>query len=122
MSFQITPTIQSFMEKIIEKTQSENPKWGKVFEECFLNTLETTIQRNPDGTSFVLTGDIPAMWLRDSSAQLRPYMLLAKMDEEVYQLIKGLVTLQFRNIHHDPYANAFNREANGKDTRMIIQR
>lgn len=114
MSFQITPTIQSFMEKIIEKTQSENPKWGKVFEECFLNTLETTIQRNPDGTSFVLTGDIPAMWLRDSSAQLRPYMLLAKMDEEVYQLIKGLVTLQFRNIHHDPYANAFNREANSK--------
>lgn len=114
MSFQITPTIQSFMDKIIQKTQSENPKWGKVFEECFLNTLETTIQRNPDGTSFVLTGDIPAMWLRDSSAQLRPYMLLAKMDEEVYQLIKGLVTLQFRNIHHDPYANAFNREANGK--------
>lgn len=114
MTFQITDTIRAFMDTIIEKTQADNPKWGKVFEECFLNTLETTIKVNPDGTSFVLTGDIPAMWLRDSSAQLRPYMLLAAMDEQVYQLIKGLVTLQFRYIHHDPYANAFNQEANGK--------
>lgn len=114
MPFQVTKTVQEFMNLIIEKTQRDNPKWGQVFKECFLNTLETTIMRNPDGTSFVLTGDIPAMWLRDSSAQLRPYMLLADMDEEIYQTIKGLVTLQFRYIHHDPYANAFNQEANGK--------
>lgn len=114
MTFQVTDTIKTFMQEIITKTQADNPKWGKVFEECFLNTLETTIKINPDGTSFVLTGDIPAMWLRDSSAQLRPYMLLASLDEQVYQLIKGLVTLQFRYIHHDPYANAFNQEPNGK--------
>lgn len=111
---QLSHTVTEFIQTIITKTQQDNPKWGKVFEECFLNTLETTIARNEDGTTFVLTGDIPAMWLRDSSAQLRPYMLLAAMDDQIYDMIKGLVTLQFRYIHHDPYANAFNQEANGK--------
>lgn len=114
MSFQLTETVYTFMNEIIEKTKSENEKWGQVFEECFLNTLETTVKINEDGTTFVLTGDIPAMWLRDSSAQLRPYLLLANMDEQIYQMIKGLVTLQFRYIQHDPYANAFNQEASGK--------
>lgn len=114
MAFEPSQQVVQFMEMIIEKTQHENPKWGKVFKECFLNTLETTIQENEDGTYFVLTGDIPAMWLRDSSAQVRPYILLAQKDETIYQMLKGLIELQFRYICHDPYANAFNRYNNHK--------
>ena len=59
-------------------------------------------------TVYVVTGDIPAMWLRDSAAQLRPYIFLAKENEEVRELIAGLVRRQFFCICIDEYANAFN--------------
>ncbi|MDO4431695.1 MAG: glycoside hydrolase family 125 protein [Aerococcaceae bacterium] len=114
MKLTLSPKVYEFIEEIVHKTQADNPKWGDVFKKCFLNTLETTIEMNADGTTFVLTGDIPAMWLRDSTAQVRPYLLLATMDQQIYEMIAGLVELQFRYIHHDPYANAFNQTANGK--------
>ena len=66
-----------------------------------------------DGTTFVVTGDIPAMWLRDSSAQVRPYVPLAAQDAEVRRMIKGLVQRQASYILIDAYANAFNCEPNG---------
>ena len=56
---------------------SQRPKAARMFAACFPNTLQTTTTRMDDGTTFVLTGDIPAMWLRDSSAQVRPYLTLA---------------------------------------------
>lgn len=78
----------------------------------FANTLLTTVNRHQDGTTFVLTGDIPAMWLRDSTAQVRPYLVVAKEDSDIGDMIAGLVEKQLSYINLDPYANAFNEEAN----------
>ncbi len=61
----------------------------------------------------MLTGDIPAMWLRDSAAQLRPYLLLCKDDPGLQDVLIGVLHRQLEYVVLDPYANAFNREANG---------
>ena len=109
----ISEKTKLFMDDIERLAQTKNPKWAEIFKHCFTNTLETTVKPQADGTTYVLTGDIPAMWLRDSVAQVRPYLFLAKEDEEVRAMITGLVRRQMDFITKDPYANAFNEEANG---------
>ncbi len=66
----------------------DRPKLADMFEQCLSNTWNTTIKRNKDGTTFVITGDIPAMWLRDSAAQVRPFLILAAEDEEIADMMK----------------------------------
>ncbi|MDI9485836.1 MAG: glycoside hydrolase family 125 protein [Bacillota bacterium] len=85
---------------------------AKVFRNTFSDTLENTVEELPDGSVFVVTGDIPAMWLRDSAAQFRPYLVLK--DGRIEEIIRGIIKRQFFYINHDPYANAFNREENGR--------
>ena len=114
MAMPVSTELKKYMEKICEQARAVNPRWAEVFHECFLNTLETTIERLEDGTTFVVTGDIPAMWLRDSTAQVRPYLVLAKEHEDIYDMIAGLVERQFGYILIDPYTNAFNKEPNGQ--------
>jgi uncharacterized protein len=89
------------------------PDLADLFASCFLNTLETTVELLDDGTTFVVTGDIPAMWLRDSSAQVMPYVPLAAGDADVRRLVRGLIQRQAQYICIDPYANAFNRSPAG---------
>ena len=104
------------MVSLIEEVKSlfpDDPKTQRMFEKCFSNTYETTIRSQKDGTTFVITGDIPAMWLRDSTAQVRPYLLLAEVDTNMADLIEGVIAKQISYINHDPYANAFNEESNG---------
>lgn len=86
----------------------DQPHLAAIFENGFSNTLHTTIQRMPDGMTFVITGDIPAMWLRDSAAQVRPYLVLASEDADLADMIEGLVRKQLACVLLDPYANAFN--------------
>ena len=84
------------------------PGLWEMFRQCFMNTIETTVQQSC-GDTFVITGDIPAMWLRDSTAQVLHYLRFADQ-KEVAEMIEGLISRQADCIHRDPYANAFNRE------------
>lgn len=102
--------------KLIDKVRevfTNDKRMVELFENCITNTLDTTVKRLEDGTTYVLTGDIPAMWLRDSTAQVRPYLIAAASDKEISDLISGLVRRQFFYIGVDPYANAFNQEPDG---------
>ena len=104
------------LQKLIHKVEeafAEDPAMVELFINCFSNTLDTTVKKMEDGTTHVITGDIPAMWLRDSVAQVRPYLVAAAEDQEISDLLAGLSRRQFFFVNHDPYANAFNQEENG---------
>ncbi len=89
-----------------------NPKLRWMFENCFPNTLDTTVHfgkdENGNPRTFVYTGDIHAMWLRDSGAQVWPYLRLAGKDEHLREMLEGVVRCQLSLVCIDPYANAFN--------------
>lgn len=109
---QIPKSLTALIEKV-EKTFPDDEKLHKLFVNTFLNTYTTTLQQNGNDRTFVITGDIPAMWLRDSTAQVRPYLLAAD-DPEIERLLAGVLKQQIEFVLLDPYANAFNKESNGK--------
>ena len=102
------------IEEVIDDVTSQltNPKLSWMFRNCFPNTLDTTVHYREDGDgapdTFVYTGDIHAMWMRDSGAQVWPYVPFAAQDEGLRKMIAGVINRQFYSICLDPYANAFN--------------
>lgn len=89
---------------------------------CFLSTVETTVQPLEDGRYFVVTGDIPAMWLRDSSVQVANYIPYAAHDASVQAILRGVIAKQADDVCIDAYANAFNACANGNGFQDITHR
>src|SRR5688572_11601825 len=97
------------------KKNVSNKELGWLFENCFPNTLDTTVDfeiKNGKPDTYVITGDIDAMWLRDSTAQVWPYLQFIKQDKKLQELIAGVINRQTFFILKDPYANAFYKDEN----------
>ena len=98
-------------DEVTLKLQGSYPELASFFKGCFLNTIETTVTKLDDGGYFVITGDIPAMWLRDSAAQLTHYIRYANEDEELKAIIRSVIERHAQFVCLDPYSNAFNAVA-----------
>ena len=103
------------MQKRAEKYSAliKDNKLCTLYKNAYMHTAKTALEKCDDGTYFVLTGDIPAMWLRDSAAQVTHYIPISD-DNGVGEIIEGVIRRQLMYIEIDPYANAFNKTANGK--------
>ncbi|MDY2936883.1 MAG: glycoside hydrolase family 125 protein [Fusicatenibacter sp.] len=100
-------------QKLEDYYRENYPALAPLAKQCFLNTMETTVKQLEDGSYFVITGDIPAMWLRDSAAQVRPYVRFAPEDPKLQKILEGVIAKQAEMVCADPYANAFNEGPNG---------
>ena len=111
------PTTRTFRSEAVERAIADaaaritHPYLRQMFINCYPNTLDTTIDyrqlEDGDDDTFVITGDIPAMWLRDASAQVKPYLRFAREDEHLRHMLRGVVRRALRCLLIDPYANAF---------------
>ena len=106
-----------FVSRAVEEEIAEvsklltNPKVRWMFANCYPNTIDTTVHFRYDDEgrpeTFVYTGDLSAMWLRDSGAQVWPYLHLANKDPKLRDMLKGVIRMQMIQIVRDPFANAF---------------
>ncbi len=106
---EVTPTLVAAADRVRATIGVEV---GDRVERALVRTLRDTITLDDDG-AFVITGDIPAMWLRDSTTQMTPYLRFVADDAVLADLLWAVVRRQLRLVEHDPYANSFNREPNG---------
>lgn len=107
----VSPAVEKTIQEVKKSIQSKELAW--LFENCFPNTLDTTVDYeliNNEPDTYVITGDIDAMWLRDSTAQVTPYISLAAGDEKLKKLLVGVINRQVKNVLKDPYANAFYKD------------
>ncbi len=108
--------VSDSVESLIKSVSSSiaDPELAWLFANCLPNTLDTTIDHRIDADgrpdTYVITGDIAAMWLRDSAAQVWPYLPLTRTDPAMRTLIAGVINRQADGILLDPYANAFYRD------------
>ena len=112
----LSTSVELLIKEIKQNIKNKELAW--LFENCFPNALDTTIDFHFEGTTnkrpdtFIIAGDIDAMWLRDVSIQIHPYLPLIKDDLKLRQLVEGLLLRQFLCIQRDPYANAYYKNFN----------
>ncbi len=113
------PGARRFTSAVVEQTiervsaRLADPELAWLFANCYPNTLDTTVfsgtlDGKPD--TYIITGDIDAMWLRDSAAQVWPYLPLMREDRALQQMVLGVIYRHARCVRLDPYANAFYRD------------
>ncbi|KIW46781.1 uncharacterized protein PV06_02418 [Exophiala oligosperma] len=101
------------VESLIEDmtSQMQDKDLARMFENCFPNTLDTTVKwfNHSDDTcqSFIIAGDMDAAWLRDNLWQIQAYKSLLRTDGSIRKLWQGVITLHTRWIAKAPYANSF---------------
>ena len=105
----IPDCVNKRMDEYCKKIEKTSQKLASLYRNCYPNTLETATEFLDDGSIFVLTGDIPAMWLRDSTAEVSHYIPLAKDNKDIAEIIEGVIRKQRKYIEIEPYANAFKR-------------
>lgn len=110
----IPTVLTDYAASLEEKTKKTYPALAPAAAKCYLNTIETTVKQCDNGDYFVITGDIPALWLRDSAAQLRPYAPHLKNSEELRNIFKGVIARHAFYVNLDPYSNAFNEVSHEK--------
>src|SRR5580700_724805 len=94
------------IEQAAAQYRSPNEHLEEMFRAALLDTSKLA-EYAPDGTAYIMTGDIPAEWLRDASAQARPYLFFAKDDPDVRGLLRAIVARMVKYLQIDPYANAY---------------
>jgi uncharacterized protein len=105
-----------------------DPDLAVLLSNCLPNTLDTTVEYHgeaPDWAgldSFVITGDIQALWLRDSANQIIPYAPYIAQDDSLKALFQGLINRQAHSILIDSFANAFNFNASGAGAQTDIRK
>lgn len=115
----IPPVLLEHANILTSYCEKNFPSLASLAKPCFLSTIATTVQSLDEKHTFVITGDIPAMWLRDSAAQVTNYILFAKKDTKLRKLLEGVIQTQAECVCIDPYANAFNASANGNGAKDI---
>ena len=120
-----TMDVEQFLLNITDEDEKQyyRDHFKTIFRKTFYGTIDGFSVNSPtngnlsfpgvnqyleDGTTFTITGDIPAMWLRDSPAQILQYLHWINEDEDVKEMTKGMIQRLFMYIRLDPYANAFN--------------
>ena len=124
------PHCRTFSSQLVEDivgnvtSRMEDKDLARIFENAFPNTLDTTVKWHVTGNekhkhkvyadgawagaqTFIVTGDINAEWLRDSTNQLAQYQALAKKDKKLQSLILGAINTQAEYVIESPYCNAF---------------
>ncbi|HVN69443.1 MAG TPA: glycoside hydrolase family 125 protein [Candidatus Binatia bacterium] len=94
------------IERAAADYRSPNSHLQDMFRAALLDTSRLATYA-PDGTAYIVTGDIPAEWLRDASAQARPYLFFAKDDPDVRALLRAIIARMVKYLQIDPYANAY---------------
>ncbi|KAH6638629.1 hypothetical protein BKA67DRAFT_145458 [Truncatella angustata] len=120
-SMRPVPACRTFNSSLVEdeilrlKDQIWDPDLFRLFENTWPNTLDTAIKwmgvaanNTEEELCFVITGDINAMWIRDSANQIAPYKyVLQRPTDDVAAVFRGVINLQARYLVISPYCNAF---------------